>query len=132
MDFDQLQDALNAALVWQEDPKFSFGGNFRQVRAFILPEEWEGAFYGECLVWAFAHTFPFKREEDPSQQYLARVVVCSGRATSIEIEGPWEDFDKAKRRLQRIIGSMDMTRLPPTLDEIQQIAQAHGMWATRQ
>ena len=132
MDFDQLRHALNAAFKWADDPQFSIGGNFRQKRAFILPEEWEGAFYGECLVQAFAHTFPFKNAEDPAQQYMARVVVSSGRATSIDIEGPWEGFDKAQRRLQGIIGSLDMTRLPPTLEEIQSIARAHGMWATRQ
>ncbi len=132
MNFDELQDALNAALKWADDPQFSIGGNFRQKRAFLLPEEWEGSFYGECLVQAFAHTFPFKNPKDPAQQYMARVVVCSDRATSIDIEGPWEGFDKAERRLQGIIGSMDMTRLPPTLDEIQKIAQAHGMWATLQ
>lgn len=132
MDFHQLRDELNAALKWADDPQFSIGGNFRQERAFLLPEEWEGAFYGECLVQAFAHTFPFINPKNPSEQYVARVVVSSGRATAIEIEGPWEDFDKAKRRLQGILGSLDMTRLPPTLDEIQQIAQAHGMWATLQ
>ena len=132
MEFDQLQDALNAALKWADDPQFSIGGNFRQKRAFLLPEGWEGAFYGECLVQAYAHTFPFKNPEQPAQEYMARVVVSSGRATSIEIEGPWEGFDKAKRRLEGIIGSLDMTRLPPTLEEIQEVVRAHGMWASLQ
>lgn len=81
------------------------------------------------LVQAFACTFPFKTE-NPQEKYTARVVVSSGRATSIDIEGPWEDFDKAQRRLEGIIASLDMKQLSPFFEEIQKIAQAHSMWAT--
>lgn len=128
MEFDQLREALNASLDWGEDPLYSIGGNFRQKRAFLIPPEWEGSFYGQSLVQAFASTFPFKNA-DPAQKYMARVVVSSGRATSIEVEGPWEDFDKAQRRVERAVASLNMKRLP-ALREIHEIAQAHSMKAT--
>lgn len=129
MEFKQLQEALNASLAWSDDPQVSIGGNFRKRRAFLLPPEWEGSFYEQTLVQAFAHTFPLKTE-NPQEKYMARVVVSSGRATSIDIEGPWEDFDKAQRRLEGIIASLDMKQLPPSFRDIQQIAKAHSMWAT--
>jgi hypothetical protein len=63
MEFEQLRDALNASFVWSDDPQVSIGGNFRKKRAFLLPPEWEGSFYGQSLVQAFASTFPFKNAE---------------------------------------------------------------------
>lgn len=131
-EFEEIINSVNENLTWRKSTKSFQANNNYHARIFVLTPEWEGYFYMEVLVKAFSNIYPYPVDTDPpDMKYMARLIVSSGRASAIDIQGPYELKDKALHRQKMLMDKFDMPYLPDTLSEIQSMALAVGCFATK-